>query len=582
MLLAGVTLPALAQESLLPEVFGNEQALPPPQEEQSQNKTAPPSASRPRTSAPVQGGLSEVIETQLDGEELLEPFEQIEMPGHAKRDAYNVGVLDPVEVGIGVEPWGGASGKFLSVLMRRMNTPLPSRWTHIALRNALIAKAPAPANLHPIDWVADRAWLLLRMGEADAARMLVAGVDVENFTPRMFQVAVQAGLATADPSALCPLRAGIEQDEPTIAPMTEAMCASLSGEPERASVLIDSVRRRGRVSGADLAVAEKVVGAGGDTRRAVSIEWEPVDRLTAWRFGLANATGVVPPERLMSPAPLRLRAWQARSPLLSAEQRLPYAWTAAGLGVLSSTAMVDLYAAIYDATEPDELGGSDAWRLRIAFAGRDVESRMGAMRHLWSLRKNEIEKQGARAMLAAAAARIQPSADLSDDAPELIASMLAAGLDQPARRWAAAVREMDPVSSDRSWAMLALGAPGVRVDTARLTNFVQRDPSEGKQRSALLLAGLFGLGRIDSDTAARLAERADVVLDQPTHWTRLIDGATQRGQGGTVMILAATGLQAESFATLKPSYLLHAILGLRLTGQEYMARMIAAEALART
>ena len=35
--------------------------------------------------------------------------------------------------------------------------------------------------------------------------MLVQSVDVENYTPRMVEVAAQTALATADPSALCPL-----------------------------------------------------------------------------------------------------------------------------------------------------------------------------------------------------------------------------------------------------------------------------------------------------------------------------------------------------------------------------------------
>ena len=84
---------------------------------------------------------------------------------------------------------GDASGAFLSTLMRRMDTPLASRWAHIALRDALLAKARAPRDVNPVDWVAERAWLLLRMGEADAARMLVAGVDTDRFTPKMVQVA---------------------------------------------------------------------------------------------------------------------------------------------------------------------------------------------------------------------------------------------------------------------------------------------------------------------------------------------------------------------------------------------------------
>src|SRR5205807_1198264 len=83
----------------------------------------------------------------------------------------------------------------------RMATPIASRWAHIALRNALLAKAHAPRDVNPIDWVAERAWLLLRMGEADAARILVSGVDTDRFTPKMVQVAVQSALANADPSS---------------------------------------------------------------------------------------------------------------------------------------------------------------------------------------------------------------------------------------------------------------------------------------------------------------------------------------------------------------------------------------------
>src|SRR3990170_3475327 len=119
------------------------------------------------------------------------PPPPVELPDHARRDPWVVGRLDPAGIGLGANPWGAASGAFLSSLMRRTEAPIASRWAHIALRNALLARVRAPRNVNPVDWTAERAWLLLRMGEADAARMLVSGVDVENFTPKMFQVAVQ-------------------------------------------------------------------------------------------------------------------------------------------------------------------------------------------------------------------------------------------------------------------------------------------------------------------------------------------------------------------------------------------------------
>ena len=86
--------------------------------------------------------------------------------------------------------------------MRRMATPLASRWAHIGLRNALLARAPSPGDVHPADWAAERAWLLLRMGEADAAQLLIASVDSDRFTPKMNQVALQSALASSDPSAM--------------------------------------------------------------------------------------------------------------------------------------------------------------------------------------------------------------------------------------------------------------------------------------------------------------------------------------------------------------------------------------------
>ena len=126
----------------------------------------------------------------------------------------------------------------------------------------------APADVNPVDWAAERAWLLLRLGEADGARMLVAGVDTDRFTPKMVQVAVQSALANADPPALCPLEDGIQQIRPGHPCGLSRRCAPRSpGEPDSASAMIDQARRYGRIGGVDLALAEKVVGAGAERPR---------------------------------------------------------------------------------------------------------------------------------------------------------------------------------------------------------------------------------------------------------------------------------------------------------------------------
>jgi hypothetical protein len=587
-------LPALAQEVLLPPGFGNETTPTPAPAQPSTNTTgsAPSTgttstAPRPRTQVPSAAGADEgeVVEGELTDSEILpEPPPPIEIPDNSRRDPRFVGAIDPVRWGFGAQPWGQANGSFLSQLMRRQSTPLPSRWLHITLRNALLARAEAPPMVNPSDWAAERGWLLLRMGEADAARMLVAGVDPMDFTPKLTQVAVQTALANADPSALCPLRSELDKVEPKIVQLTRAICSGLEGNGASAASQIEQARRRGRISGIDLTLADKVVGAGEDTGRAATIEWEPVDQLTAWRFGLAAATGLAPPERLMNRASMQVRAWQARAPLLSADVRLPSARLATGLGVFSSTALVDLYSTIYDATDPSDLPGTDAWRLRTAFVGRNRDARLDAMRALWKVGQGELERQASRAMLSLAATRIQPDAKLQGDAPDLIASMLAGGFDGQAARWAAAVRQMDDEPADRAWAMLALGTTSSAVDVSfgRINSFIDRDNSRDKQRSKLLVAGLAGTGRIDAATASRLNERNDLGLERTSVWTRVVEQAGQKGQAGSAVLLAAIGLQAPSFERVPAAQLYRGLTAMRLAGLDYAARMVAAEALART
>lgn len=549
---------------------------------QAQPQAQPPSVATPGASADTSGGTDETAVEEIAPPTLQPVQPPVEYPGWARRDPWDVGKLDPAAEGLGDNPWGDSSGAFLTTLMRRMDTPIASRWAHIALRDALLAKAHSPRDVNPIDWVAERSWLLLRMGEADAARMLVDAVDADRFTPKMLQVAVQSALANADAAGLCPLENGIRQYDPGIRELVQAMCASLAGDPDSASAQIDNARRFGRIGGIDLALAEKVVGAAGGGR-AATIEWDPVDSLTAWRFGLSAATGMVPPDRLINSAPSRLRAFEARAPLLSPQQRLDSALIATGLGVFSSQSLIDLYSAIYDATDPSDLPTTDAWQVREAFVGKDQSARLDAIRHLLGTGKGGLQKEATRALVARAATLVTPDSKLGKDAPDLISAMLAAGYDRAAARWIPVAGGMDNEDGDRCWAMLSLGAPGIAsVGTGQLGAFIRRDTSPHKLRSAFLVAGLAGLGRISTDTANSLNRRYGLDLGTTTSWTRIIDASAGRGQAGTVLVLTGTGFQTANWDKVPPAHLYHAIAALKRTGQDFTARMIAAEALSRT
>ena len=77
---------------------------------------------------------------------------------------------------------------------------------------------------------------------------------------------------------------------------------------------VGAVLRIHEVSSIDVALADKVFGAGAETGRAVTIEWEPVQQLNSWRYGLATATGMLPPERLINDASPTMRATPATTP----------------------------------------------------------------------------------------------------------------------------------------------------------------------------------------------------------------------------------------------------------------------------
>jgi len=144
---------------------------------------------------------------------------------------------------------------------------------------------------------------------------------------------------------------------------------------------------------------------------------------------------------------------------------------------------------------------------------------------------------------------------------------------------------MDGSDAERAWAMLALASPdGVRIDvgSSRIGSFISHDTSPGKVRSALLVAGLAGLGRIPTSEAEDLSRRYGLGVGHTTSWTRMIDGAAARGQSGTVLVLAGTGFQTANWRDVPSSHLFHVTAALQHTGQVFIARMIAAEALSRT
>jgi len=582
--------PAIGQDSpqsLLPPGFGDPAPPQPGQGQPGQQAPGPvnllPSenpAPPPRPSPEEQAAEEEKSAEELAAEE--KKAAEMELPDAARRPIDVVGVLDQ-RWGMGPQAFGSTSGRALAILMRRTGAPVASRWASMLLRRALLSRVPTPRAIAPQDWVAERAWLLLRMGEADGARMLVQSVDLDRYNPHLVSIAAQAALATADPAGLCRLtRVANESNEP-IWPMATAICAALAGEGAVSSALIDRARDRGLARSIDTLLAEKVIGATSSGRRAVNIEWTGVDKLTSWRFGMASATNVPIPDELFATVGLQARAWQARAPMLAVADRVRSARTAAALGVFSNAALVDLYGAVAEQTDEAEIADTDAGRLRVAYVGEDQAARMEAIRHLWDEARPGRDRYAAAILTARAAARIRPSVDWEADAAKLIGSMLTAGLDHQAGRWAPVVNGMSAADADDAWALLAVGTPrpAVSVRAGRVDDYVDRKLAENPAKARMIVAALAGLGRLSSADAVRLGQKAGVDVAAQDAWTRAVDGAARRSEPGTVALLVAVGMQTRDWKGVPAQYVNHMLAALRQVGLEGEARMIAAEAMTR-
>lgn len=581
-------LPALGQqgpESLLPEGFGD--PPPPP----SPTTTRPPGTSpaepgtptspRPSTSGDPLSADSDDEDADEDDEEEDEDEEEelvirYDVPPAARRSLKAVGIISDATGGFPAEAFGTTDGEFLKQVAARTTGPIASRWGTIMARRLLASRTNTPEGVNGADWVAERAWLLLRMGDSVVARQLVQEVDAGNYTKRLHEVAMQTLLANGDLSGMCPLsESGVRLVNDGRWKMSRAICASLAGEQGSATAFINQGRYQGWVRGVDYRLAEKAVGAGINGRRSVTINWDGVEGMNPWRFGLSAATGLEPPESLFANSGRQIAGWRAQLPMFTPTIRAKFAPGAAALGVFSNRDIVDLYGQVLEDSEAPDALRSRAEGLQAAYTASGDAAKVGAMSAFWTGATAGADYHAALVTTARAAALIRADDAHSAAADNLVASMLTGGLDNSAVAWANIVTE-----GSLGWALIALGAPrlGQPVEYGPLDDFYGNDKSENAHKSALLLAGLAGLGRVDAEAQADFGGDLEINVARQTEWTRAITAAAERGEQGTVALMAVAGLQAPSWALVPANHLFYIVRSLRQVGLEAEARMIAAEA----
>lgn len=612
-----------AQESLLPPGFDNpaparpapqRTGVPAPARSAATTPARSPQASAETTSAPV--GASTPVVQPLPGQAagsapgpvsyaggvsdqaLLDSIDpallaklidsarpKFDIPPAGQRSLDVVGVVAESDGGLPVNSTHFVNGNFVEGVLAKTNGRFVSRWGHILARRVLASRLATPVGMNGADWAAARAQLLLRMGEADLARSMVQSVDSGNFTRSLEDAAMGSFLATADPVGLCPItaltaarRPGWDWD------LVRSICSAFSDEGSTAMSQLDRALRRGAGAKIDILLAQKFAGAATNARRAVKIEWDGVEALTPWSIGLSFATGLEPPQQLREKAGASYSLLAARAPMLPLASRAQAADVAAARGQLSARAMVDLYSELYALREGEEADeqsndwSSRAEKLRAAYTAASATDRVDAIRSVWGDAEDPDRAYAGLVMTAYAAARVVPAEPLADQAAPLISSMLAAGLDRNALKWA----PWCPVGSE-AWGLLVLANPGraSNVGAEALRSFRDGDDSADTIRSRFLLAGLMGVERIDAGAARDVAGTLGVDFNRQTRWTRAISDAAASGNPALVGMLAAFGMQSDRWDKMTPLHLYHIVSALHRVGLDAEARMIAAEAVSR-
>ena len=552
--------PPPAPKSLLPDSFGAAPA-------------APVAAPAPLALAPAPDTAPEATAADTS--------DTAAVPGPGGPPIDTVGPLTPALGGYGPAAFAGSDGRFVAGLLRRLTAPIASRWAHIVLTRALLTQAAAPQGINPGDWIAERARTLLATGEVDGAKMLIDNLPVDRFTPRLVRVAGQVHLAAADVPGLCPIAdtGGAVSTDP-LWKLAEAMCAAIAGDDITGSSAFDALRDGGGVDPFDIMLGERIATVSGTAGRAVAVQWDAVDRITPYRFGIAAAAGIAVPlaqvTQLAAATGGASWGWVLRAPGQAAEVRAAALRPAVAIGVASADEMVGAISAA-SADDRAALEASAAGTLRAAYAADTTVERVAAMRTIWASGASEPERYAAHIETALAAARLPIDRGVAADAPDLIAAMLAAGIEDRAKRWWPVVADSDDADSRKAWVLLAVGANGgIPVSPGRFAAWA-KDVSP--HRAALIMAALDGLGHARG--GGWDATRNGVGLIAVSNsWSHAIDTAATARRTGEVAVLAATGLQS-GWAAVPPGHFAHIIAAYVAVGRTHEARMLAAEAATR-
>jgi hypothetical protein len=554
---------------------------PPPQEASAPEEEAPaaPTSLLPSSVAPAPAPVE--VEPSSSANDMLPPpasdaavVTAPTAPIVVPEDLGGGGTL-PGRFGHGPAAWSRSSGGFATQLMLKIPATTASRYQHVALRRLLLTPAKPPVGADPVKFLNARAHLLLRMGEVEAAKILLNTLPQTAFNRQSYAIAGQAHMAALDLPSACPLAARAIVFSPDAQwPLISGVCSALQGDEGGAALGLDIARQEGKVNRFDLLLAEQMVTALSGGGRGGEIAWPDKGKFTSYRVGGVYSSGQRFPRKALLTAPSVVQSWLARSGAIDSDTRWALAWTATARGVMSATEFSSLWALRGGAMDERARAYRPEGVYQRAFAAPKLSERQSAFTQLLAFGKSEAGRAAMWSLLAAPAANYPLRADQSGFAPNAARAMIMGGRHRDALRWwpVAANSKVAP----QLWALLlaAHGDKSLPVSQSMADQWADAQSGDGKdQRIKIAFAVLQALGY---PIKAPLGKNPSLENDGAL-FGKLADAAARKARG-EVVLLAQLAL-GPNWAACDASVLYTILRAYRAVGLDAEARMLGAEAM---
>lgn len=486
--------------------------------------------------------------------------------------------------GMGEASWSRSTGGFATQLMLKIPAASASRYQHIALRRLLLTPAKPPAGADPVKFLNARAHLLLRMGEVEAAKIVLNTLPQTAFNRQSYAVAAQAHMAALDLPGACPLATRAIVFSPDAQwPLISGVCSALQGDEGGAALGLDIARQEGKVNRFDLMLAEQMVTALSGGGRGGEIAWPDNGKFTSYRVGGVYSSGQRFPRKALLTAPSVVQSWLARSGAIDSDTRWALAWTATARGVMSAAEFSSLWALRGGVMDERARAYRPEGVFQRAFAAPSLMVRRTAFAQLLSMGKSEAGLAAMWSLLAAPAAAYPPAdpatvktADQAAFAPMAVRAMIMGGRSADALKWWPVLANSKSAEASKIWALLlvANGNKALPISQARADAWADAQSGDAKtRRIEMTFAVLQGLGyRLKAPFGKNPSLQDDGVL-----FEKLADAVARKARG-EVVLLSQLAL-GPNWSQCNASVLYTILRAYLAVGLDAEARMIGAEAM---